>query len=445
MTTRNASRTTMPGVVAALCLLIGSNTPSEAARLAPNAVPIRLGMAPDGVNQNRILVTVRVCAHGTSTCADVPDVLIDTGSTGLRLQKSALDQVAPGFVGALPPIGAPDGGTLAGCTYFGSSDAWGRFYDLDVGFPDAPALVARDVKVQVTDNDKDAPDRPSWTTPAGKSHRCEPGHATSNGTLGIGAQASDCREPCTMLPAKPKYFRCQGQSCTPLTGNVPERFRVHNPVLSFARVDGKGFYNGIAIDFPAPASEGLDTLPGTLSFGFGVDPGHTTAAVVLLPSTGYFTTYALSPGADKSTAFVYGASYFDTGTQYLTFEPGNTNIPKCSDNDTRYCPSSQAKVNLWLVSASRSGADPGSPAASGGTASPVIVNVGKWNGPSSRGYGALTDAAEVAPSTKDDPSSRSFVLGAPFFVNRRVHVLIDGQASTASKALVGPAYAVESH
>ena len=55
-----------------------------------NIAAISVNGGPDGNYANGVFVSVTVCVPSTSTCQTVPNVLVDTGSTGLRILSSAL-------------------------------------------------------------------------------------------------------------------------------------------------------------------------------------------------------------------------------------------------------------------------------------------------------------------------------------------------------------------
>ena len=71
---------------------------------------------------SKFFTTVTVCQPGTSTCTAVPNVLVDTGSTGLRVLSSALGSLA----NSLSQFSDGNGNGLYECTEFGSlAYAWG--------------------------------------------------------------------------------------------------------------------------------------------------------------------------------------------------------------------------------------------------------------------------------------------------------------------------------
>jgi Protein of unknown function (DUF3443) len=68
-----------------------AKTNSVANVSAKNVQPISVNAGPVGNYANGVFTSVTVCVPGTSNCQTVNDVLVDTGSLGLRL---LLSQVA---------------------------------------------------------------------------------------------------------------------------------------------------------------------------------------------------------------------------------------------------------------------------------------------------------------------------------------------------------------
>jgi hypothetical protein len=109
----------------------GGGTP--AAVMAPAAqsnvfaVSVDAGPAGTGYNVNRLYTTVTVCQTGSTTvCQTIDHVLVDTGSTGLRVLASQV----PSAIG-LRPVLAGGGQPLLNCVQF-----------LDASFDWRPVVVA---------------------------------------------------------------------------------------------------------------------------------------------------------------------------------------------------------------------------------------------------------------------------------------------------------------
>ena len=89
-----------------------------------NVVPVSVDSGPDGNYANGIFVSVTVCVPSSSTCQTVPNVLVDTGSSGLRILSSALTISLPQQNGA--------GGPVAECLPFISGFTWRPVQTADV-------------------------------------------------------------------------------------------------------------------------------------------------------------------------------------------------------------------------------------------------------------------------------------------------------------------------
>jgi len=61
-----------------------------------NTVDLSVFLGPTGDYDNDLFASVEVCEPGSTTnCTTVPDVLVDTGSTGLRLLSGAVGVSLP--------------------------------------------------------------------------------------------------------------------------------------------------------------------------------------------------------------------------------------------------------------------------------------------------------------------------------------------------------------
>src|SRR6185437_14533522 len=77
---------------------------------------------------NAPYVTVTICAPGTSNCATIDHVLVDSGSVGLRLLRSAV----PSSLGLVNNKDSAQGNTLAECVEFGAGVSWGPISTVDL-------------------------------------------------------------------------------------------------------------------------------------------------------------------------------------------------------------------------------------------------------------------------------------------------------------------------
>ena len=131
---------------------------------------------------NKPCVSVTVCTPGTSTCQTIDDILLDTGSFGLRIFKQAL--TVP-----LTPENSGNSGSFAECVQYadGSSD-WGPIQIASVILGNEPAVQ---VPIQVIDSTF------GIVPIACQNADQSPADAGFNGILGVGLFAQDCGQDCS--------------------------------------------------------------------------------------------------------------------------------------------------------------------------------------------------------------------------------------------------------
>lgn len=374
--------------VATLCGVARAEEPKGAGNVVPLVV-----RTPRG-GFNRLVVSLTICEPGTDRCARVDDVLVDTGSAGLRI---AADALPPGF--RPPPALGPDGRPLAECLHYLHDVAWGAVHRVDLRIG---GLAVPDLPVQIVDGE--AQPRP---------HACPASDArpTANGTLGIGPELSDCPGRCLQSTDRPLVFACGPGGCEPIPGRIDPADRLPNPV---ARMALHG--NGIVIELPSAPAGGAVSVAGTLTFGIGTADNNRLGPVALVrPGPGgRFTT--LYRGA------VLPESYIDSGTP--TYILPDSELPRCETMRWAYCATPPLDGEAQILD--RDGA-------------PVRVpfRVGSFREVLDRMVGASDDAALAA-----EPDARAFVWGAPFFLGRRVAVVLDGRSVPgATPDIIGPLYA----
>ncbi len=72
-----------------------SSSPSASAAAAENVEPLSVNLGPEGNYPNGLYTSVTVCVPGTSSCETINNILVDTGSYGLRILASALSLSLP--------------------------------------------------------------------------------------------------------------------------------------------------------------------------------------------------------------------------------------------------------------------------------------------------------------------------------------------------------------
>src|ERR1700682_353255 len=138
---------------------------------------------------NHAYVTVKVCAPGSQTqCASVDHVLLDTGSVGLRLVRSAL---AAGGVTLSAQTDA-QGLAIEECVSFVGGQTWGPVALADVTLA---AESAAKLPVQIMD-DPGAAAAPPATCGANGTLLNSVSAFGANGLLGVGVFAQECGSTC---------------------------------------------------------------------------------------------------------------------------------------------------------------------------------------------------------------------------------------------------------
>jgi len=346
---------------------------------------------------NKPCVRVTVCVPGATppTCQEVDDVLVDTGSYGLRLFK----QVLP-FT--LAPMAVP-GGALAECVqYLDGTSHWGPVATADVVLGGEPAIQ---IPIQVLDA---AFGPPPASCPGPDA---SPATAGINGIVGVGPFPEDCGAPCT-IAGQGIYFACGAGGCSG-TG-VPLASQVVNPV---ARLPADN--NGVIVDLPPVALGGQPSVEGSLILGIDTQANNSSAGAMAYP--GHATTGDIHTTL-AGTAISWG--FLDTGSNGLFFAPPSS-LPACpSPNQDWFCPGQPGGPPVGL-SATNAGVA-GSPS---GTVSFEIGNALGLFATGNKVFGELGGSL---------PAAAGFDWGLPFFLGHPVYVGIGGRTSNLA---TGPYYA----
>jgi len=290
---------------------------------AVNVQPLTVGQGP-GSAVNVLLTSVTVCVPGSSDCATVDHIQVDTGSSGLRIMAS---QLPPTMV--LPQQTDVGGNyAIAECAQFADGYAWGPVKIADVKIADEEAAA---LPVQVIGDAAFAtiPDNCSSYGPAEND-------VTSfgaNGVLGVGQFLQDCGSVCATYAANGFYYPCPvsgGCLTTSLSDVLGTAQQVANPVARFANDN-----NGVIIELPPITSAGAVAVNGSLVFGIGTETNNGLGNARVFTTTAaqgtLITTY-------NNQTFHY--SLLDSGSSTYFFS--DANIPVCAQTDPYapgfYCP-----------------------------------------------------------------------------------------------------------
>jgi hypothetical protein len=378
----------------------GNGTKAAASSPAPppppvlNTLALTVDSGPAGGAINHGYVTVKVCAHGSTTqCASIDHVLLDTGSWGLRLVGSVL---ASNKV-ALTTETDSSNRTIEECVTFGGGQTWGPVAVADITLS---GETAADLPVQVLDDTLAYTPPPSACTANGAPNNSV-SDFDANGILGVGVFAQDCGAACVAAPTPiALYYGCTAGTAGVCTAeNIPLTAQVTNPVALFAADN-----NGVIVDLPNLQNANGDTsVQGSLIFGLGTQSDNA------LP-TSNLTVLGTDANGDFTANFNGAAalpSWIDSGANDYEF----------TDSSIATCPG-PAFVGYYC------------PATAPLPLSAINTGAGTYNASSTVQF-AVADpnsflaGAAAFTGLAGGGGSSSFVWGMPYFYGRKIYVGID--------------------
>ncbi|CAJ5476421.1 DUF3443 family protein [Burkholderia pseudomallei] len=334
-----------------------------------NVVPVYFesGNSPT-YNSNIPYIDVQICVPGTSQCVRVDHVQVDSGSTGLRIMKSALNGLT------LPLQANTSGAQISECMAYATSEVWGPVARSDVY---VGGEFGGNQTLQVID------DSDSASVPASCSSQGALTDTTSSfggkGIIGINQLFSDGGS----------YYACTGTGCSQLDSSP---VTVTNPVAGFAQDN-----NGVSIQIQPISDLGATSASGQLIFGINTASNNRIAGAAIL-----YTDKNGDLSVNTGTRTMPG--FIDSGTASYFF-PDDGSIPICSDNRNWYCPPSPISVNVDVIAGDASVDRPSSYRLSS--------------------YDSISADMEVAPTGESgsvfNDGASWYVLGLPFYINRRVY------------------------
>ena len=360
-----------------------TTTPGSATN---NVLPIAVNAGPTNNALNQPFASVTICVPGTSNCQIIGGILIDTGSSGLRLLASAVTVPLPQQNNA---AGAP----VVECLPFVDGITWGPVHTADIRLADE---VANSVPVQLIGVDR-FPTIPSACSSKGSSEETQ-NDLNANGILGVGMFRQDCGSGCALAGSSNPglYYGCPTPS-TCVIAAQPVASQVANPVALFASDN-----NGVAIQLPAVQTGGAASISGSLIFGIGTQSnnGLGSAKIYTVDAHANFTT--------QYNTQSYPKSFIDSGSNGIFFlDTGTTGMPACRLSKGFYCPTA-----AQTFSATNVGANGVSSAVSF-----VAGNVDRLNAT----FSVFGEATGANPG--------GFDWGLPFFFGRTIFTSLEGTST----------------
>ena len=357
-----------------------------------NVQPISVDAGPFN-NVNQVFTNLTLCAPGSGVnCVSIDHVLVDTGSTGLRIMYSAAVASL-----ALPQQTAANGNPVVECAHFADGNSWGpvKLADLKIAGEQASGLP-----IQVIGD-------PGFATVPGACASTGPAKNTpqsfgANGILGVGIFRQDCGNACARSGAPGIYYTCPASGC--LAAAIPLNLQLQHPVSLFTTDN-----NGVIIELPPVPAAGAVNVNGSLVFGIDTRANNAlgTATVIGVdPATANFTTVY--------NGIAYSASFIDSGSNALFF--ADAGVALCTNAATAgfYCPPS-----IRNLSATFQGRNGASAQIDFSVANAALLLAGN------PGFAAFANLA--APQLSAD----SFDWGLPFFFGRNVYTAIEGPSAPA--------------
>ena len=378
-----------------------------------NVAPLVVDQGPQPQNfisTNVVFTTVTVCVPGTNTCQTIDHIMVDTGSTGLRLISGVLQISLPGEKGS-------SGNPLDECLAFLDGYVWGPVVTADVSMGGESASA---VPVQVIIPSTSSPPVPgSCSSNMGMNEGGSVQTFGANGLVGVGLFQQDCGPACTSQNSSPPnvYYDCPSSGCSETFVDLSQQ--VTNPVFLFPTDN-----NGVLIQLPSVPDGGSPTAQGSLIFGIGTQSnnGLGSAQVYAVPDSGN--------NAGNFTTFYNNHTYpgfVDSGSNGFFFQ--DSSIPICGGMNTSwYCPTNSPD-NL---SASNQGTNMNSPV----TANFSVENADNLFSTNNTAFSTLGGPFLTGCGTGMNPAC-AFDWGLPFFYGRNVFTAIEN-ATVPGTNVPGP-------
>ena len=300
-----------------------SGSPSSSSPIAEpsqNVQPITVDAGPTNNYANGVFTSVTICVPGNdASCQTISGILVDTGSSGLRILSSLVSLPLPQQTGS-------SGNPIVECAQFQDGYTWGPVQLADIKIA---GEQANGVPVQVV-GASGFPMVPDACTSSGLISEDTLDTLGANGILGVGPFRQDCGIGCAIGGSSNPgfYYACSSASCEPAVESLSQQLQ--NPVWLFAKDN-----NGVIVELPSVSPLGATNLAGSLVFGIGTEANNAlgAATVFTLDLQGTFTTIYKGQ--------TYSSSFIDTGSNGIYFlDSGTTQLPLCQDDSSFYCPPS---------------------------------------------------------------------------------------------------------
>lgn len=365
----------------------GGSTSGSGANVQPITVESGPAAAAGSPQTDSAFTSVTVCVPGSTTqCQTISGVLVDTGSSGLRVLASALTL-------SLPQQKDGSGNPIVECAQFEDGQTWGPVQTADIQISGETASGAA---IQLVGS-------PSFSTVPTSCSNLGPmeddlAHLGANGILGVGNFLQDCGPGCAVSGPSNLgfYYSCPSGGCQ--IAAVSEAQQVINPVSLFATDN-----NGVVVELPAVTGSEA-SVTGSMIFGIGTQSNN---------GLGSATVYTVDPDIGNFTTTFNGqtftdAAFLDTGSNAIYFATSAiTGMATCKDLTFLYCPGSTQNFSVMNRGAN-------------GTSSSLNFSIGNADT-------LLTNPNDFVAPELGGPNPGAFDWGLPFFFGRNVYTAIEGK------------------
>jgi hypothetical protein len=296
--------------------------PSTSAKSLSNFQNITASAGPAN-SVNLLFTNITICAPGSTTdCHTVDNILVDTGSVGLRLFASTLPAGLK-----LVQQKAANGTALVECTQFADGYIWGpvKAADVKLGGEVVPSM-----SIQIA-GDPAFTNVPSDCSSSGPSENTVNAFG-ANGVLGIGNFISDCGNLCASTAVSGAYYACSSSTCS--VTNIASNQQIQNPVALLSKNN-----NGVLLQLPGVPLEGAANVGGLMIFGIGTEANNQLGAVKVYTVDPSNATFSITLNGTS-----YPGSFIDSGSNAFFF-PSKT-IPVCASGF--YCANSPQTLDVFL-------------------------------------------------------------------------------------------------
>jgi hypothetical protein len=397
-----------------------SSGSSSSGASGSNVVALVVGPGPAAANGGTFNIpytSVTLCNPGTTTCAVIANVLVDTGSSGLRIMASALQASGLALPNTVDPNNASN--SIAECLPFADGYTWGPVTVADVRMN---GELASSLSVNIIDDDSYyAATVPTSCTSINSSTSLNSVSAfEANGVLGVGTFDQDCGTSCAGCGSSCNsnsdiYYSCNIATNSCAFTPVSLTAQIRNPVALFASDN-----NGVILELPGVPTTGQTGASGSLIFGIATQSNNGLGSATVLTADGdgnFITTF---------NGQMLDSSFIDSGSNGFFF--ADSSIPACTSTTQNpmanqfYCPSSP--LSLQATNQGQNGVT--------STVQFEITSLSSLNGTF---YASPSIGGPAAPSTA---LGSYFDFGLPFFYGKNVYVAIDDKTASGTP---GPYYA----